>query len=175
MQGDRYQPDDSRRLLEGLLALAEGGGEAGWSDDELASIWRHQLTAPLAFDLGELSADAGAAAIGLCAPLAINGLADLVAHPSPPLELLRMLKDFARSKRTGGQALFPSAVAVSLYYAAIALALVRLDCRLSRMEDSSLRAGLEWMRQQAWLDGPTRDLAAAAVGNLDGQRTAGQT
>jgi hypothetical protein len=175
MPGDRYQPDDSRRLLEGLLALAEGGGEAGWGADDLASMWQHQLAAPLALDLGELSADAGAAAIDLCAPLAINSLADLLAQASPPLELLRMLKDFARSKRTDGHALFPSAVAVCLYYTAIALALVRLDCRLSRMEDSALRAGLEWMKQQAWLDGATRDLVAAAVRSMDVEPTADRT
>jgi hypothetical protein len=176
MPGDTFQADDSRRLLQGLLALAErreGENEAGWSVDELASIWRHQLTAPLAFDLGELSPDAGAAAIALCRPLSIKSLADLLDHPSPPLELLGMLKDFARSKRTDPNSAFPSAIAMSLYFTAIAMALLRLDCRLSRMDDSALRSGMRWTANQTWLDQATRDQAAAAVRKLDGEQRAG--
>jgi hypothetical protein len=178
MQGDTIQPDDSRRLFEGLLALAEGGvGEsgAGWSAEDLASIWRHQLTAPLAFDLGELSPEAGAAAIALCKPLSIKSVSDLLGQMSPPLELLRMLKDFARSKRTDPDATFPSAIAMSLYFAAIAMALLRLDCRLSRMDDSALRSGMQWTAEQTWLDQATRELAAAAVRHLDGEQRPGLT
>jgi hypothetical protein len=178
MQGDTYQPEDSRRLLEGLLALAEGGeggeaGEGGWGADDLALIWKHQLAAPLAFDLGELSPDAGAAAIALCNSQSIKSLADLLVHASPPLELLRMLKDFARSKRIDTQAAFPSPIAMSLYFTAIAMALLRLDCRLSRMDDSALRSGMQWTAQQAWLDETTRELVAAAVRTLDGEQRAG--
>lgn len=160
MQRDTQEPDDSR-FLEGLLALADGG-EPGWAESDLALIWQHQLAAPLAFDLGELSPNAGVVAIALCAPVSVKSLADLIKHPSPPLELLQMLKDFARSKRTEAHSAYPNAIAVALYYTSIGLALVRLDCRLTRMHDLTLRGGMEWLTQQVWLDQATRDLAIAA-------------
>jgi hypothetical protein len=174
-----HQGDDSR-LLAGLITLAGGvvsgvGGagsnsssgrassDAGWTADDLASIWRHQLSAPLALDLSIVAPGAQATVTSLCAPLSIKSVADLLAHPSPPLELLRMVKDLSRTQSSQAETAYPAQVAVALYYLAIALGLVRLGSRISAMDDARLCSGMEWVMQQRWLDQAPRDIAAEAL------------
>jgi hypothetical protein len=74
-----------------------------------------------------------------------------------------LLKDFARSQRADLGSGYPKELAVALYFAAIALALARLNRRITRMDDSRLCRGLEWMTRRSWIDQKTRDLAAEAM------------
>ena len=55
----------------------------------------------------------------------------------------------------------PSEVAAALYYTSIAAALVRLDARITRLQDADLRRGLLWTTEQAWLDEATKQLLLA--------------
>jgi hypothetical protein len=156
-------PEDDSRLLAGLITLADAPGHAGWTADDLAAIWRHQLVAPLMADLGSVAADAQTTVISVHAPLSIQSLAGLFAHPSPPLDVLRMVKDLSRMQGSRPETAYPQQVAVALYYLAIALGLVRLGRRMSTMDDARLRDGMEWVIQQAWLDQATRDIASEAL------------
>ena len=153
------------RLLAGLMTLAVAGGRSTnelWAPEDLAMIWRHQLGAPLVFDLGGASPDAEATVTLLCIPHAIKSVADLVSHPAAPLPLLRMLKDFARDQREQPESAYPEPVALALYYVAIALDESRHQCRISRMDEARLREGMKWLAHEPWLDSATRDLGAEA-------------
>jgi hypothetical protein len=178
------QPDDDSRLMAGLITLAGGivrgagaaagndpagnaSGDMAWTADDLTSIWRHQLSAPLALDLSIIAPDAQATVTSLCAPLSIKSLADLLAHPSPPLEVLRMVKDLSRTQSSQPETAYPDQVAVALYYLAIALGLVRLGRRISAMDDARLCGGMEWVMQQRWLDQATRDIAGKGLRHLE--------
>jgi hypothetical protein len=178
-------PEDDSGLLAGLITLAGGvasgggasdagrassgnaPGNTGWTAADLASIWRHQLGAPLALDLSIIAPDAQATVTSLCAPLSIKSTADLLAHPSPPLEVLRMAKDLSRAQSSQSETAYPDQVAVALYYLAIALGLGRLGRRLSAMDDARLCGGMEWVKQQRWLDQATRDIANEALHYLE--------
>ena len=151
-------------MLSRLMALdAEGGG---WGEQELGDILRHQLRAPLLFDLGKLT-PAGEVELRQFAHAGgrIESFGDLLHHRAPPVELLVLVKEFAKSGRTGHGSL-PREIATLLYYASIAAALVRQGRRITRMEDAGLREGLRWAVGQPWVDEPTRQVLREAIEKL---------
>jgi hypothetical protein len=149
----------SRKLAK-LLEPASSAGDAPtiYHGADRAVILRHQLAAPLGEELS--SPICGAA--GRADPLvnldpSLKTFADLLHHESPPLDLLKRTKEFAKSCRADPD-LLPPEVATLLYYAAIVVARLRHDQRITELDDEKLRKGVEWAIEQAWLDQPTRTL-----------------
>jgi hypothetical protein len=153
-----------------LAALLEASGESArlWRPEELGAIFRHQMAAPVLVDLGGY--DPGVAArlkkLSEAQSLLLKSFADLFHHPSPPLELLELTKDFAKANMDHAQSSLPGEVAAALYYTSIAAALLRLDVRITRLPDADLRRGLLWTRDQVWLDAETRQLLLQAAGKI---------
>jgi hypothetical protein len=135
-----------------------------WSDQELADVLKHQLAAPVVFELSRLEHTDAADLQQILdtAQPPINSFADLLSHPAPPLELLRLTKNFAKAATLDQESPVPNPVAMTLYYAAIAAALVRHRQRLSTMDDAVLSDGLRWVLSQSWVDGQVRMLLDAA-------------
>ena len=96
-------------------------------------------------------------------------------HPSPPVELLKLTKDFAKLNLDHSQSTLPTEIAGALYYTSIAAALVRLDMRISQLTDADLRRGLLWARQQAWIDEATKGLLDQALDKLAQDGSGGET
>jgi hypothetical protein len=168
VHADQTRLQDDSQFLEGLMALAGGQADACWNKEELAFIWRHQLAAPLESELGGFSRDAAATDRALAAAAAdgnspVRSIQDLLDDPAPPLEVLQLLKDFARCQRADPGSGYPQEVAVALYFAAIAMALACLNQRITRMDDPRLCRGLEWMTRRSWIDPKTRALATEAM------------
>lgn len=160
---------DDGALLGKVMSLggeAPAGSRSGlkWSEADMAAIWRHQLDAPLLLDLGGLSVGAGATVASYAqSGGASRTFGDLIGHPQPPLELLQLAKQFAKAQRYCGQGAFPAETALVIYYASIVLALLRTGRRITEMTDASLRQGIQWALQQAWLDAKTRSLFEEAL------------
>jgi hypothetical protein len=174
-------PSGDRELLAGLMSLAgaqapavanasQDASAATWTDSEMAAIWRHQLDAPLAVDLGGISADAGATVTMHAQPnrtgRELRSFGDLIGHPRPPLELLQLAKEFAKAQRYAAQTDFPVETALVIYYASIVLALLRTGRRITEMTDADLRRGIAWSLRQQWLDAKTQALFEEALANL---------
>lgn len=150
--------------LASLLATGEERTKL-WRADELAAIFRHQMAAPVLVDLGTFDPQT-ATQIRLRSEaqgLLLKSFADLFLHPSPPIELLELIKDFAKANLDHPESGLPDEIATALYYTSIATALVRLDTRISQLPDTDLRSGLRWAMDQAWLDAPARDLLGKAL------------
>jgi hypothetical protein len=139
--------DIARLLNPGLTAIRE------WQPVEFAAILKHQLSAPVRVDLGELGADLQPKIATLCAAqgLLLRSFHDLFVHPSPPLELLRIVKEYAKTHRLNPRSPLPPEIAAVLYYSCIAAALVRLGQRISQTSDAELRKGWTWATRQPWL------------------------
>lgn len=157
--------------LAALLAAGEEGLRL-WQPEEFAAIFRHQMAAPIMVDLGAFRVSS---AERLQPDDAQRGLfsqsfADLFQHPSPPLELLTLIKDFAKANRDQPGSALPPEIAAALYYASIAAALVRLDRRISSLSDIDLRRGLQLTCQQGWLDLATREMLACALEKIPASR-----
>ena len=159
-----------KRQPKSLAALMEASGERSrlWRPDELAAIFRHQMSAPVVVDLGGY--DPGTAArlktLGDAQSLLLKSFSDLFHHSAPPFELLELTKNFAKANMDHPESSLPSEVAAALYYTSIAAALVRLDKRITRLHEADLRRGLLWTRDQPWLDEKTKTLLQQAVAKL---------
>src|ERR1051326_5475669 len=78
------------------LEMDSGSGRL-WRADELAAIFKHQLTAPVQMDLTQGPAD-NAPALPPRFP-AIRTFDALFHSPKPPIELLKSVKEFAKANR----------------------------------------------------------------------------
>ena len=149
-----------------LAALMDPDGERIWGPDELGAILKHQLAAPLQVDLAGLEHGAAGKVKTLAAAqgLLLRSFGDLLRHPHPPIELLRLAKDFAKACRLSPESALPREVATVLYFACIAVALMRCQCRISRLGKAQLREGFEWALKLPWLDAESRRLFRKGLG-----------
>ena len=161
---------------KGLAALLASGDVQGplWRAEELAAMFRHQMSAPVLMDLGSFDPrTAGQLKVLTAAQgLLLSSFADLFNHAQPPVRLLELVKDFAKANIDHPESGLPREIATALYYASIAAALVRLDARISQLPDADLQRGLRWTTGQAWLDEKTRALLEAALKKLTGGKEA---
>jgi hypothetical protein len=155
-----------------LAELMASGWENArlWRPDELAAILRHQMSAPMLVDLGSFDAATATRLKTLSEGqgLLLKSFGDLFHHPAPPLELVQLVKNFAKSNIDHPESGLPGEVASALYYASIAAALVHLDKRISQLPDVDLLRGFRWLEVQPWLDDRTKALLAEAMRKLAG-------
>ncbi len=97
----------------------------------------------------------------------IKSFADLLGHASPPLELLKAAKVFAKQADLQFDAPIPSPVARVLYYATIVVARLRCQARISELTDGELRLGLTWVVRQAWVDEAVRAVCREGLETLN--------
>ena len=147
-----------------------------WRDDELGAILRHQLSAPLQVDLINLERGLAVKVRNLAESqgLTLKSFGDLLAHPHPPVELLKITKDFAKACRLSPHGPLPREIASVLYFASIAAALVRCRRRITSLTNEALADGLRWVLARPWLDAPIRTLVEESLQLLKtqaGERT----
>lgn len=150
---------DTAKLAQ--LIASVNGKEGCWGPEELGDVLRHQLAAPL--EVGGVSTVAQMVSISPEDERAISeikNLADLFGHPRPPLALLELAKEFAKSNRECPHGPLPSEVAAVIYFAAIVTALLRCGKRITSLDDKSILAGLDWAVGQQWIGVQMRELFA---------------
>lgn len=161
-------PHDPRSIVS-LLSLEEEAAPR-WKPSDLAPMFQHQLRAPLVFDLEDL---AGAQQRSIQEMTIVPGggpvlntFADVLFAAAPPIDLLELIKDYAKSASDDKQAPLPREVATVLYYLAIAAALVRCKKRITSLPDQPLRDGLAWAQAQPFIDDRSRDLLTLTLSQL---------
>jgi hypothetical protein len=132
----------------------DGLQEARWSDRDLEAMLRHQLRTRLD---AELAGDDDVPEAGEQTTAAIDEsgatetFAELFSHEQPPVELLAATRRFAKACRQNDEGRVPAEIATVLYIASIVAARVKLDVRISSLDDAALRYGLDWALKQPWL------------------------
>lgn len=135
-----------------------------WNSDELAGIFRHQLASRIHFpfvDLGDQSAESIRAICSAADP-EIETFGDLFMHPKPPLDLLRITKDYGKACRAKGESPIPAEVATMLYVLSILVARTTRGQRITELNDRELRRIADWAVGQSWIGEPIRRLLDAA-------------
>lgn len=129
-----------------------------WSREELGAIFAHQLAAPIAVDLpGHVEADSP------------TTFADVLFSESPDWQLLEAIKQFSKGQSLQrDQLTLPKSVTGALYMCSIAAALVHAQRRITTLENDDLKAKLDWVSKQSWLDDRCNELILAAIGQLPG-------
>jgi hypothetical protein len=163
-QADTRQPEPDLRRMSTLLDLRRRADRQEWRPDELKDMLLHQLRAPLYLSLGALSAEVVHQL--RCNEPPLNArltLGELFAHPQPPLELLKLVKRFAKQCRRDPDNPMPSDLVMLLYFVSITVALVRLDRRISDLADGHLRHGMSWLGEQVWVDAQVRSILSEGL------------
>jgi hypothetical protein len=157
------------KKLATLMATGEERAKL-WRPDELAAMFRHQMSAPMLVDLGTFDPRTATRlrTLSEAQGLLLKSFADLFHHPAPPIELLELIKDFAKANLDHPESGLPDEIATTLYYTSIAAALIRLDAHISQLPDADLQCGLRWTMEQAWLDDKTKELLAKALEKISG-------
>ncbi len=158
----------------GRLMAPDCGQERLWQPEELEAIFRHQMSAPVQFDLAGIEPGLAAKLSSLTSAegLLLRSFADLFAHPHPPVELLRMTKDFAKAAIECPDSPLPAEIGRFLYFGSIILARVRCGERVSELDDTAICQGLDWVLAQAWIDESTKGIfrdGRALLTTLQGQ------
>src|SRR5271157_4036281 len=130
----------SKSPPKSLAAFLAAGAERArlWRPEELSAIFRHQMSAPILVDLGGFDpATAGRLkTLSNAQSLLLKSFLELFLHPVPPVELLTLTKEFAKTNLDHPDSILPKEVAAVLYYTSIAAGLVRLDQRISQLNDA---------------------------------------
>ncbi|MDD5482435.1 MAG: hypothetical protein PHP98_02100 [Kiritimatiellae bacterium] len=140
-----------------------------WRPEELAAVFRHQLSAPVQFDLAGLNSRLREKIrlLAVSQGLLLKSFGDLLRHPHPPVKLLVMVKDFAKRTALSPNGPLPPEIAKILYYSAIAAAILRCSRRITTLDDTSLRRGMEWAILRPWIDSDTRALLQSCLNTLE--------
>ncbi len=156
--------DTDRHQLATLLDLSPDA-ERLWRDEELGALLRHQMTAPMQVDLINLERGLALKVRNLAEAqgLTLKSFGDLLAHPNPPVELLKITKDFAKACRLSPHSPIPHEIASVLYFTSIAAALVRCRRRITGLTNDALAEGFRWVLSRSWLDAPTRSLTEESL------------
>ena len=163
---DRCAPERLAELMDAGL-----GSRERYEPDELAGLLRHQLNVPVSFDLGGLSEQEADTLSTQCHAdgLVLKSLHDLFGHPHPPIELLEITKRYAKACRQDLDSPIPEEIAVVLYFASVAAALVRCHQRITNLDDTSLTQGIERVLALPWLDSALRNLLEQTLTGLKNQ------
>lgn len=135
--------------------------EETWSASDLEAILEHQLDADVQFDLERFDEAVGVDLPGMlhsAVEPAIRSFRDLFEHPQPPIELLDLIRRFAKACRSRGDSPIPAEIATILYLASIATAVIKRGHRLASLTSDALSNGFAWAFEQGWLDETTRRL-----------------
>jgi len=139
-----------------------------WRSDELAAIFDHLWTAPLADELAKGGPDSrDRQETRPSTPDQPPGtLRELLEHPQPPLDLSEQVKEFAKRARRDKS--LPVDVAAVVYSAAICAASVRLEQRITSVDDGSLKSRIRWAASHDWIPPTIQRLFEEALGKLGG-------
>jgi len=133
-----------------------------WRAQELGAILKHQLSSPIESDLDREAARDGPKGSAHCVSARVT-FGDLFHHATPPIELLRSVKDFAKANRNHPASALPNEIATLLYFESIAVARTRCRRRITSLSEKEIDAGIAWALAQDWVDSQTKSLLREAV------------
>jgi hypothetical protein len=133
-----------------------------WFASELGEILQHQLRAPLEFGFDSqadpgasrvpCSSDSGTAAIG------VRTFRDLLSDPTPPVDLLQLTRQFAQTHLDHPGEALPPEIARLLFHGSVLVAWAAGLDSGGETSEAELLVGVDWVLEQPWVDGETRDL-----------------
>lgn len=167
-----HDPRDYPRLTNAAVLISAmsdpENGDNGWTEADRAAMWRHQLATPIAQDIKAADPLSGIVAHRLAgaANPAIITYADLLLHSDPPVDLLRLVKDFGKREAIMPDGCLPQSIARCLYHSSILLARVRCGISISELPDHTLIEAVQSIARSAWIDQMTSSLLLSLASAL---------
>jgi hypothetical protein len=142
----------TRRSPADLIELSRGQSAAhAWNADDLAAMWRHQLSASVKAEIKALHDQSDLSADMTFARL-------LLDDADPSADHLRAVKDYAKLQERDPHKLLPSEIVWLLYLVAVCAADLRCKTRISGTSSEALAKWVDWAVGQPWIDDRTRAL-----------------
>ena len=166
-------PETADPTLLAQLLDPEFPARRVWLASELGAILQHLMTVPIPFDLSALPPGTSSRlqTLGAADGLLLNSLTALIHHPHPPVELLLLLKQYAKSNHQHPDSALPCEISSLLYTLSIAVARLRCRQRITTHEDAAVIRRIDAALALPWLDEQTRGLlqdARAVIRNQQG-------
>jgi hypothetical protein len=137
---------------------AIGQAEACWLPEDLPDLLRYQWNAAIDFDLADVPCRDRDKTLTSAARSRIRTFGELLLHPSPPVTLLKLAKDFFKNKAGSSKDPRPECQVAYLFYLLVILAArTRAGTAISSLADAELERGIKWALNQAWVQGAARD------------------
>lgn len=160
MSQNHLEPTDRRqteaRILVNLMDETTSSHSA-WRDGDYGAILLHQLNAAVVSDLTQLFPDVH------LDQLYDRSFRDLLLHPDPPIEALRLVKEFAKQLNHRAQLAYPQDVATVLYFASIAAAELRTGTVITELPRPEVLSGYRWAAHRPWISADIKGLFDEAV------------
>ena len=162
--------------LSKIMSLDETTSDA-WTEEDLPAMLRHQMSAPLEFDLSSIELSQSEEAtrdktLSAAAGSRIRSFQDLFDAPAPSLALLKWAKDFFKQQAGASAKRRPEReVAYLMYLLSIVTARVRLRTSITALSEAELLKGITWAAGRKWLDVKTKELCVQARKALQGRAT----
>jgi hypothetical protein len=152
------------RILALFLEMDEGPRRI-WPADDLGGILRHQLATSVQLDLEGLGTTfkMRLAALPISQQPGKLTFGELFHLAKPSVELLNLVKQFAKASRVREETVLPAEIATVIYLASIVVARLRYGKRISEQSDEALSYGIQWVIDQPWVDETTRQLFRTAL------------
>jgi hypothetical protein len=142
-----------------------------WHSEELRAILEHQWQAPLRADLSGHPRGQSRRLTLLCDAehLLLKSFGDVFDHKLPPIELLVMIKDFAKGNLSQPDAELPDEIAKLLYVLSVVVARVRCRTSITTQEDATVRRNIESVLAQPWLTAHVVELLNEGLAEFRGE------
>ncbi len=156
-----------RRLLSVETAAAEE-----WLPDEFEVMLEHQLGTSLAVSVSQLDAARGLGTQQLLDRLGSPSMTffEALARGGATVEVLGIVKWFAKECLTSTDPLLPKPIAIYLYIVSIVTALRLHGACISSTPEYKLETDLCWLAGQPWVTGAAGGLVESALAWLQSQR-----
>ena len=139
-----------------------------WRTDDLGAIYRHQLAATICIDFASAGSRLGRKLdeSKLDPRVFQQTFSEALFGSQPNMELLQLIKVFAKEKRSDPNSPLPKPVALVLYFGAIA-AMTLCGETISKLSSSEQRDGIEWGIDLPWIDNAMRELLKEGIAYYD--------
>ena len=152
---ESYPPDFNPAFLKTFLNLREDDGLL-WEEGDLKPIWEAVLEAPLDQELRD-SMPSAAEILDDLGNRVPHSFGECFLDPNPSVELLKLVKEFAKIQGARAEGLLPREVCLVLYYVCIHLT-SRKNVSITELDKAAIQDAVQWVLKQNWVDAGTKRL-----------------
>ncbi len=146
--------------LTQVMRVGQSWGDEAWSHRDLAEMLEHLLACDLTTELdgpNNVTEQTLRQLAGSCTP-PLETLGDVLTTPNPPVELLKIIKEYSKVVSGLPDRTLPKPIATVLYLGSIVAAWVHGGVKITQHSRQDVAGGVSWSLSQPWLEMNLRDL-----------------
>lgn len=136
-----------------------------WQPEELGAMLEYQWRSPLEADLSGMDTKTAHMLKNMCdaQSLCLKSYGDIFDHRMPPVEVLTIIKEYAKRNMACPDVELPGDIAKLLYILSVVVARMRCGKRITTQDDSTIRQSITALLTQPWLSPSVSELLREAL------------